>query len=686
MSAVLAEVRAGFALVLGVVRDHPLGRGQTEQAGARHRRGGRVHGHPRGRPDGGDVGPAAVGVLAHAIPLIDAGQGEIDRQAVTAGHPQGHGGELRVRVVAHHGVRLGRRHPVDEDELFSNLLGQVLDRTALGRIVFVFVFVLDGTFGRVAPADQLGLLPEMSRQAPDLGIGDGGTRIGPTARGALTRQEPHGHRLDQRHVVRVAEAVQEEDSQGQGVGLILGDAGLADGRGDGLHGLVVGGDAALQQGQTNEGRRAGLLRPVVGAGRRRAAQERHAALHRLVDGVPIDRPRGRPRRGQHHNRRQQRPPHGNAPRRRPPPNPLYWRIPDPARNARGSYPLRSSLRGQLAGGRTGQARTPFGGKWLKPFPQGRTFTRGRHGRRPANVSLENGCEARNSHGYEMDALAAGGGLDAYRERPARRRTARQPGRRRRQPGYEGAAAAQPRRRPDGRALAQGRRRRACHRPAPRRDLLPSGNARLHGRGLRHGEGADRLRGGARRRGRRQRRPKAGTDLGAVPRRHLEGESSARGSPPTNSSSTASSKSWPAIPTTTRRRRTSTVRPPTPSAGNGPPAGPTPRAASSTPCTRPCGATSTIVITGKDKDGNVTYEGGWQNNRRMGMHDSIRFVENIFEELDAPGEWFLDAKARLLYFYPPDGSRSGQGRGRGRAPARPRRIQGDGGEAGSLRHA
>jgi len=61
-----------------------------------------------------------------------------------------------------------------------------------------------------------------------------------------------------------------------------------------------------------------------------------------------------------------------------------------------------------------------------------------------------------------------------------------------------------------------------------------------------------------------------------------------------------------------------------------------------------------VITGKDAAGNVTYEGGWQNNRRMGMHDKYRFVENIFEELDAPGEWFLDRQAHLLYFYPPAG--------------------------------
>jgi hypothetical protein len=61
-----------------------------------------------------------------------------------------------------------------------------------------------------------------------------------------------------------------------------------------------------------------------------------------------------------------------------------------------------------------------------------------------------------------------------------------------------------------------------------------------------------------------------------------------------------------------------------------------------------------IITGKDASGNVTYEGGWQNNRRMGMHDKYRFVENIFEELDAPGEWFLDQEQSRLYFYPPSG--------------------------------
>ena len=59
-----------------------------------------------------------------------------------------------------------------------------------------------------------------------------------------------------------------------------------------------------------------------------------------------------------------------------------------------------------------------------------------------------------------------------------------------------------------------------------------------------------------------------------------------------------------------------------------------------------------VITGKNAAGEVTYEGGWQNNRRMGMHDKYRFVENIFEELDSPGEWFLNEKTSTLYFYPP----------------------------------
>ena len=58
------------------------------------------------------------------------------------------------------------------------------------------------------------------------------------------------------------------------------------------------------------------------------------------------------------------------------------------------------------------------------------------------------------------------------------------------------------------------------------------------------------------------------------------------------------------------------------------------------------------ITGKETNGEVKLEGGWQNNRGAAAHRQIRFVENIFEELDAPGEWFLNSKTHTLYFYPP----------------------------------
>lgn len=61
------------------------------------------------------------------------------------------------------------------------------------------------------------------------------------------------------------------------------------------------------------------------------------------------------------------------------------------------------------------------------------------------------------------------------------------------------------------------------------------------------------------------------------------------------------------------------------------------------------------ITGADTAGNVKLEGGWQNNRPNEMHKDYRFVENIFEELDAPGEWWLDKKNHLLYYYPSKGT-------------------------------
>ncbi len=61
------------------------------------------------------------------------------------------------------------------------------------------------------------------------------------------------------------------------------------------------------------------------------------------------------------------------------------------------------------------------------------------------------------------------------------------------------------------------------------------------------------------------------------------------------------------------------------------------------------------ITGRNADGTLALEGGWQNNRaEEGIHDTHRFVENVFEELDAPGEWFLDMHTDTLFFMPPPG--------------------------------
>lgn len=56
-----------------------------------------------------------------------------------------------------------------------------------------------------------------------------------------------------------------------------------------------------------------------------------------------------------------------------------------------------------------------------------------------------------------------------------------------------------------------------------------------------------------------------------------------------------------------------------------------------------------TIRGRRPDGSLQLEGGWQNNRPSEMHPVFRMVENIREELDAPGEWFYDRRARRLYY-------------------------------------
>lgn len=60
-----------------------------------------------------------------------------------------------------------------------------------------------------------------------------------------------------------------------------------------------------------------------------------------------------------------------------------------------------------------------------------------------------------------------------------------------------------------------------------------------------------------------------------------------------------------------------------------------------------------IITEKNDKNELALEGGWQNNRRMGMHEKHRFVENIFEELDTVNEWYYNKETKTLYYYPPD---------------------------------
>jgi len=60
-----------------------------------------------------------------------------------------------------------------------------------------------------------------------------------------------------------------------------------------------------------------------------------------------------------------------------------------------------------------------------------------------------------------------------------------------------------------------------------------------------------------------------------------------------------------------------------------------------------------LVKGRDEKGELVLEGGWQNNRRMGMHKKHRFIENVFEELDTVGEWYFDKISKILFFYPPE---------------------------------
>jgi len=59
----------------------------------------------------------------------------------------------------------------------------------------------------------------------------------------------------------------------------------------------------------------------------------------------------------------------------------------------------------------------------------------------------------------------------------------------------------------------------------------------------------------------------------------------------------------------------------------------------------------IPILGKKPDGSLIYGDQLANNRVMPPSDKDRYVENVLEELDAPGEWFHDRREGWLYFKP-----------------------------------
>lgn len=62
------------------------------------------------------------------------------------------------------------------------------------------------------------------------------------------------------------------------------------------------------------------------------------------------------------------------------------------------------------------------------------------------------------------------------------------------------------------------------------------------------------------------------------------------------------------------------------------------------------------IKGKDNSSlGLTYEWVGDNNRGSEMLSSTIMVENIFEELDSPGEWYYDYAKKKLYVYPREGT-------------------------------
>ena len=63
----------------------------------------------------------------------------------------------------------------------------------------------------------------------------------------------------------------------------------------------------------------------------------------------------------------------------------------------------------------------------------------------------------------------------------------------------------------------------------------------------------------------------------------------------------------------------------------------------------------FMIEKVDETGKATLVGGYQMNRNNnGFHPRFNFIENVFEELDAPGEWYYNRTEGVLYYKPVQG--------------------------------
>lgn len=62
----------------------------------------------------------------------------------------------------------------------------------------------------------------------------------------------------------------------------------------------------------------------------------------------------------------------------------------------------------------------------------------------------------------------------------------------------------------------------------------------------------------------------------------------------------------------------------------------------------------IPILGKKADGTLELSAAVGNNRPSDPHATYRYVENVLEELDSPGEWYYNPSDSNLYYMPPVG--------------------------------